>query len=903
MGNLKVQRITVEHMVNPIGIDIVSPRFGWILENLADKDVKQVAYQLNLYADSEMVFDSGRIESDSSIEVELDNVLLEPKTEYKVVLHVWDNKGNEAEKETYFETGYLGTKFEADWYEPEQIPTEKTWDENNFSPFSLDIEVDPNRDFSEFRPCQYVRIPVEIKKNIRKARTYISVHGIYRIYVNGKRVDDREFAPGITSYQGLLQYQTYDITQFLNDGKNIVGVILADGWWIGRVGLTGDSCQFGQTLGLIVETEVTYQDGTKEIFTALNGKSSNGPLIFSDIFVGEKYDATKELDGWSEPLFDDSRWLPLKKVEYDKSNLVGQYGEVVRPISIFAPEKIIITPAGETVIDAGQVLAGQIEITLDTKAGHVIKLEHSEVLSKEGNYYNNILGINKEQTDYYITKDGAQVYRPYFSYHGFRYVKVTGWPGELTVDNVKIYALSTDMENTGKFSTSNEKLNQLQHNIVWSAYSNTLSIPTDCPQRERAGWTGDIMAFAPTLCFNRGADSFLTRWLRSMRIDQRPDGAVPDIIPYLKAYELTNSNPDFGSHTSCGWGDAILIVPYAVYKAYGDKRILEENYDAMTKWMDYIKDRAENHHPEAYESWDEAHKARSKYLWNTDFHFGDWLVPSMVLGNPDGAAMINTALATKDYVAPAYYAFSAKNMSEISSVLGLNAESKYYSDLYEKIRQAYIEEYVDENGLLPQELQGLYVIALKMDLVPDALRPKMVNHLREMIEANDNKLDTGFLSVLFLMDVLCDNGLKDLAFKILYQNKCPSWLYEIEHGATTMWESWGAVLEDGSTSTYSYNHYAFGCVGEWLYKTIGGLKCDSPGYKHFTVDPDYSFNLDFAETEHNTPYGKIAVSWKLKDTHALLHVEIPVNTKASINLKSDEYKEVGSGVYDFEVAL
>lgn len=903
MGNLKVQRITVEHMVNPIGIDIVLPRFGWILENLADKDVKQVAYQLNLYVDSEMVFDSGRIESDSSIEVELDNVSLEPKTEYKVVLHVWDNKGNVAEKETYFETGYLGTKFEADWYEPEQIPTEKTWDENDFSPISLDIEVDPNRDFSEFRPCQYVRIPVEIKKNIRKARTYISVHGIYRIYVNGKRVDDREFAPGITSYQGLLQYQTYDITQFLNDGKNIVGVILADGWWIGRVGLTGDSCQFGQTLGLIVETEVTYQDGTKESFSALNGKSSNGPLIFSDIFVGEKYDATKELDGWSEPLFDDSRWFPLKKVEYDKSNLVGQYGEVVRPISIFTPEKIIITPAGETVIDAGQVLAGQIEITLDTKAGHVIKLEHSEVLSKEGNYYNNILGINKEQTDYYITKDGAQVYRPYFSYHGFRYVKVTGWPGELTVDNVKIYALSTDMENTGQFSTSNEKLNQLQHNIVWSAYSNTLSIPTDCPQRERAGWTGDIMAFAPTLCFNRGADSFLTRWLRSMRIDQRPDGAVPDIIPYLKAYELTNSNPDFGSHTSCGWGDAILIVPYAVYKAYGDKRILEENYDAMTKWMDYIKDRAENHHPEAYESWDEAHKARSKYLWNTDFHFGDWLVPSMVLGNPDGAAMINTALATKDYVAPAYYAFSAKNMSEISSMLGLKAESKYYSDLYEKIRQAYIEEYVDENGLLPQELQGLYVIALKMDLVPDALRPKMVNHLREMIEANDNKLDTGFLSVLFLMDVLCDNGLKDLAFKILYQNKCPSWLYEIEHGATTMWESWGAVLEDGSTSTYSYNHYAFGCVGEWLYKTIGGLKCDSPGYKHFTVDPDYSFNLDFAETEHNTPYGKIAVSWKLKDTHALLHVEIPVNTKASINLKSDEYKEVGSGVYDFEVAL
>ena len=902
MSKLTVKRITVEHMQNPIGLDISNPRFGWILENNAQQNVTQQAYQLKLYVQGRQVADTGKIFSDESIEVHISNLSLTPKTRYIVNLEVWDNMGNAAASESFFETGFLDTVFSADWYEPKQTPTEKTWDENSYGGFDLEITSDPNRDFSEFRPCQYVRIPIKAPKDIESARVYISVHGVYRIYVNGKRYDDREFAPDITSYQGLLQYQTYDISSMLSKGENVIGIILADGWWIGRVGLTGDSCQFGQTLGVIVEADIVYTDGSTQAYTGADGVSSTGPLIFSDIFVGEKYDATKEIENWCTNSYDDSAWEPLVKADYPKDNLTGQYGEAVRPIKIFKPAAIITSPAKETIIDAGQVLAGQVEITLDTTAGHVIKLEHSEVLSKEGNYYNNILGINKEQTEIYITKDGRQTYRPYFSYHGFRYVKVTGWPGELTVDNVKIYALSSDMEEIGTFSTSNDKLNQLQHNILWSGLSNTLSIPTDCPQRERAGWTGDIMAFSPTLCFLRNSDAFLTRWMRSLRVDQRPDGAVPDIIPYLKAYELTNSNPDFGSHTSCGWGDAILIVPYAVYRAYGDKEILSENYDAMTKWMNYIKDRTENHHPDAYSTWDDAHKERSKYLWNTDFHFGDWLVPSMVLGNPDGAAMLNTALATKDYVAPAYYAFSAKNMSEIAAVLGKEDDSSYYADLYKKIRKAFIEEYVNSEGLLPQELQGLYVIALKMDLVSDELRPKMINHLREMIVANDNRLDTGFLSVLFLMDVLCDNGMEDLAYKILYQNKCPSWLYEVEHGATTMWESWGAVLEDGSTSTYSYNHYAFGCVGEWLYKTIGGLKCDTAGYKHFTVDPKYTYDLSHATVEENTPYGKIKVHWVLDGNNVTLKVEVPVNTTADIYL-GKEIKSVGSGAYNFNFTL
>ena len=376
MSNLTIQRITVEHMQNPIGLDVNNPRFCWILRNDTESNVLQEAYQLKLFSDAELIADTGKIVSEDSIEVQLSNLKLTPKTRYAIDLTVWDNKGNIATSESYFETGFMDTEFSSDWYEPKQLPTEKSWDENSFKGFDLEIESEDNRDFSEFRPCQYIRIPMILKKEIKTARVYISCHGVYRIYVNGKRVDDREFAPDITSYQGLLQYQTYDIADFLNTGENVIGIILADGWWVGRVGLTGDTCQFGQTLGLIIESDIVYIDGTKEKYSGADGRSSTGPLIFSDIFVGEKYDATKELKDWCNTCYDDSAWEPLIKVDYPKTNLVGQYGEAVRPIEIFKPAAILTSPLGETIIDAGQVLAGQIEFTIDTTAGHVIKLEH-----------------------------------------------------------------------------------------------------------------------------------------------------------------------------------------------------------------------------------------------------------------------------------------------------------------------------------------------------------------------------------------------------------------------------------------------------------------------------------------------------------------------------------------------
>lgn len=901
MGLFFLKDLSVEHQMFPLGIDCSEPRFGWKLVS-KERNVHQTAYQIKIFVDGELQVDTQKVVSEDSIEVTIPGWKTAPMTEYQVKVTVWDNYGNWAEEETIFETGRMGIPFNSSWVEPEQIPTPNSWlhKEMDTNSVSDNTFAGKERDFKEFQKAQYIRIPFEINKKVKKARVYATTHGMYRLKMNGSNVDEREFAPENTSYYKILQYQTYIITDFIEEGKNVLGIVLGDGWWNGRVGVTGDSCQYGDKIGFLLEAVIQYEDGSEEIITGEQAVSSTGPIIFSDHFVGEKYDATKELTGWSLPDYDDSIWTPVSKVDYPMDNLVGQYDPPVRIVKTLTPVQIIHSPKGETILDVGQVVAGQVEFSVDAPEGITITLEHTEILDEEGNYYNNILGTNKEQTVFYITKQGEQTYRPHFTYQGFRYVRVTGWPGEIKKEQFRVHALTSRMADIGSFETSDERINRLQQNIWWSQIANTISIPTDCPQREKAGWTGDIMAYAPTLCFLRNADAFLTKWMANVRADQQPNGAIPMIVPFLKTYEIfVKTSTD--SITSCGWGDAVIVVPYSVYQAYGDKRILEENYGAMEKWMAYIKDRAENVHPKEYEFWDEKHKERSKYLWNTDFHYGDWLIPSLVLGNPDGSIMMQTAYATMAVVAPAYFAFSAKTMVKVSQILGKTEEAEYYQELYNKIRKAFIEEYVHEDGTMDADFQGIYVIALKNNLVSEEVKPKMVEHLCNMIEENGGCLDTGFLSILFLMDVLCENQRRDVAYKLMFQTKCPSWLYEVEKGATTMWESWGAIAEDGTVSTYSYNHYAFGCVGEWMYREMGGLQAMEAGYKKIRVAPAFDCGLEWAKVKEETPYGTAAVLWKKEDEKIRMEVEIPANTTAEIMVPGLETQFIGSGTYIYEI--
>ncbi|MBO7710950.1 MAG: family 78 glycoside hydrolase catalytic domain [Lachnospiraceae bacterium] len=900
LDTLWLSDLTVEHLSSPLGIDCACPRFAWKLHSHAC-NVIQEAYRLCVSSmDGEnndaVICDTGRIVTDQSIEVVPEGFVPQPMTPYRVSLTVWDNQGHEAFLSGRFETGRMGIPFVSSWIEPVQEPTPSTVDINREGD-ALASGNEEERDFHEFRPAQYIRVPFTCSKPVKRARVYATAHGLYRLTVNGARPDDREFAPENSAYHKILFYQTYDVTQLLFHGDNIIGICIGDGWWTGRVGTTGDSCQYGNTIGLLLDARIEYTDGTVQTVTAENGVSSTGPVIFSDLFVGERYDARLEMDGWDMPLFDDSHWTPVLRKNYDKTAVTAQIAAPVRPLRIFTPERIIRTPKGEIVLDTGQVLAGQLEITLTAQAGRTIILEHSEVLDREGNFYNNILNVNKEQTDWYVTREGTQTYRPSFTYHGFRYVKISGWPGEMDVDQFRVWTFASEMDDTGFFTTSDPRINQLQSNIWWSQVSNSISIPTDCPQREKAGWTGDIMAYAPTFCFLRNADAFLTSWMANVRAEQMAGGEIPMIVPYLKAY-ATFLKRNLGSDTSSGWGDAVLRVPLTIYHAYGDIRILRDNYDAMKKWLDYIRGRAENAHPEGYETWDADRRARDRYLWSTDFHFGDWLVPSMVLGNPDASAMNETAYKTMRYVAPAYYGFSALMMAETAEILQEEEDARYYKDLYRKIREAYMEEYVHEDGSMDADLQGVYVITLQMGLVPEKIRPKMVQRLCEMIHENGDRLDTGFLSVPFLMDVLCDNGQEDLAYTLLFQEDCPGWLYEVLRGGTTMWESWGATGVDGTVSTYSYNHYAFGCVGEWMYRYIGGLHEAAPGYRKIRIEPHFGHGLTSACVREETPYGTACVNWQIADGHTAVSVEIPANTTAEVVL-GKRTALLGSGKYSF----
>ncbi len=828
------------------------------------------------------------MESGESAHIIYGGESLESKTVYYWSVKIWDNHGNVSkESETAaFETAFLHVgEWRAKWIEPEQATAVEE------KPVSLHEVIKCKTvapDSIDMKPCQYIRKNFKAEKEVKSARVYATAHGLYKLFLDGERVSDIEFAPDNTVYSEYLQYQTYDITDKLAVGEHTIGAILADGWYAGRVGLTGDSCQYGNMLGLLLQMEIRYADGTAVMIGSDSSfKSLTGPLIYSDIFVGEKYDATKELTGWAEPDYDDGNWKAVREAEYDRNALVAQYGEPVRVCKVIKPVKIYTSPKGETLVDFGQVMAARVKFSVkDAVKGTKIILEHSEIVDQEANFLNNILGRYKNQTDTYICKGGGiETYEPLFTFHGFRYLKITGYPGDMNAAGLEAQVLYSDMEIIGNFECSDPRLNQLQHNIFWSQISNMLSIPTDCPQRERAGWTGDAQIFAPTASYNMNVAPFFKRWLRNMEKDQLPDGQIPNVVPYLKAYHPGNGLEGMDTHCSAGWGDAAVILPWTLYNAYGEKAILEENYEMMKKWVAYIVRTAENDNPDNLGEVTPEREEHLKYMWNTHFHFGDWLTPSVSFNFETGDVdMIQSAYKTMDLVPSFYYAYSADLLSKMAAILRREADAEYYAGLNKKVREAFIYEYVDNKGHIKTNLQGIYVLALKMGMVPDMLRKNTLEKLIEMIHDNDNKLDTGFLSVPFLLDILKEEGRLDLAYDLLFQEECPSWLYEVKMGATTIWEAWQAVLPDGKPTSVSYNHYAFGCVGDFMYRVIAGINAAESGYKKIAIKPEFDSRIASARGTLATIYGKVISSWSIEGHLVTVNVTIPANTTADIYL-------------------
>ncbi|MDB5091153.1 MAG: alpha-L-rhamnosidase, partial [Mucilaginibacter sp.] len=635
---------------------------------------------------------------------------------------------------------------------------------------------------------------------------------------------------------------------------------LGSGWYRGHIGFSHQQNYYGKDIALLFQLEVTYTDGTTAtIISDESWKSSTGPVRFAEIYNGATIDDRMQQKNWSTVTFDDKSWSGVTVNDFPKNTLVATVNEPVTKHETFKPVKIFKTPKGEEVIDFGQNLVGWVQMKVSGNAGDTIKLSHAEILDKPGNFYTENLRAARAQDIYILKGGGEETFEPQFTWQGFRYIKVEGYKKDLNAADFTAIALYSDMKPAGTFTCSNDMINKLQHNIQWGQKGNFLDVPTDCPQRdERLGWTGDAQVFSRTATYNMNVHNFFTKWLKDVAADQYPSGSVPFVIPDV----LGNDRNEAGGST--GWADVSTIIPWNMYLAYGDKQILENQYSSMKAWVKFMQDKSKND------------------LWNTGNHFGDWLFYS-VNDDTDGSS----AITSKYLIAQCFYAHSAQLMINTAKVLGKKDDEAYYTDLLAKIKKAFFNEYVTPNGLISSDTQTAYVLALEFDMLPENLRPQAAQRLANNIARYRNHLTTGFLGTPYLCHVLSRFGHADVAYGLLLQDTYPSWLYPVKMGATTIWERWDGIRPDGSLETptmNSYNHYAYGAIGDWMYRVIAGIdtKEDAPGYKQIVIKPTIGGNLTNVAADYETNYGKVSSRWKTDGSNLLLDVEIPANTTATI---------------------
>ncbi|WP_188881897.1 alpha-L-rhamnosidase [Alicyclobacillus cellulosilyticus] len=847
-----VHHLTCEYRRNPIGIDVAQPRFNWQID-AEDRDVMQAAYQIQVArADTsftECVWDSGRVVSDASIHVTYAGAPLQPRTRYEWRVRVWDAAGNTSDwsETAFFETGLLRPEaWTAAWITPE-------FETEDGAP-----EASP-----------YLRKVFTVRRGVKSARVYVTSLGLYELHLNGRRVGDWVLTPGWTSYRKRLQYQTYDVTDMLQAGENAIGAILGNGWYKGELGWQGQRNIYGTQRALILQLHITYEDGSEDVVVTDNTwKAQTGPILMSEIYHGETYDARQELTGWSEPGYDDSGWARTVVLDHPKDILIAQENLPTRVVEEIRPVAVLTTPAGETVIDMGQNMVGWVRFAVTAPAGTEIVLQHAEVLDKDGNFYTENLRSARQTIRYICRGGGREVFAPHFTFQGFRYVKVEGYPGLVSRDDFTGCVVHTDMEVTGSFECSHPLVNQLQHNIVWGQKGNFVDVPTDCPQRdERLGWTGDAQVFIRTAAFNMNVAPFFTKWLRDLRADQYPDGRVPHVIPDVL--------PDRGGG-SAAWADAAVICPWTIYLCYGDERLLAEQYDSMKAWVEYMRRQGDN-----------------EYLFNTGFHFGDWLGLDAKEGSYKGAT-------AEDYIATAFYAYSTRLLARAAQVLGKEDDAKAYSALHERILEHFRREFVTPNGRLAVPTQTAHVLALWFDLVAPKDRERIARTLNDMIVQNGDHLTTGFVGTPYLCFALSASGYHDTAVRLLLQETYPSWLYPVTKGATTIWEHWDGIKPDGSfwsKDMNSFNHYAYGSIGDWMYRVLAGIDTDesAPGYKRVVIHPHLTPRLSFVRAELRTMYGLVRSAWRWEDDRVVIEIAIPANTSAHVVLPGARLADVREG--------
>lgn len=874
MSGRGCRELRVEHLVRPIGVSTPTPRFAWVADHT------QTAYRIVVTdAANRTTWDSGVVDGAETSLIAYAGEPLTSGADYEWRVQSW------AERDVRTGASSFGTApdfaaWDAPWIEPAQEATEiERWSLLDWIRGAGPATAVEER----LRPVQLLRQSFSLDAPPVRARLHMTARGVYSTWLGGERVGDEVLAPGFDSYTHRVSVQTYDVTDLLAAGENVLAVALADGWYAGRIGLTGSSAQFGDRTAATWRLEIVSADGDRVIRSGGDVRSAPGPWRYADLFIGERFDARAVAPGWSRPGFDDAGWTAVSGLGVEATTLVPFRGEPVRRIMELPAVAVRETGDG-WIVDFGQVIAGRIKLTMrGVPAGQEVIIQHTETLDAHGGWFVNISGINKEQTDIFVSAgDPETTWEPEFTFHGFRYARIRG-VHRLAAEDAVAVVISSDLEQSGRLRTSDQRLNRLHENVVWSQRANFLAIPTDCPQRERAGWTGDLQVFAATAANNARIVPFVSRWLDNLRADQLPDGRITITSPYSPFdADAAASAQGIGSIVAAaGWSDAIAIVPWTLYEHFGDPRVLEENYEAVLGWIDYQTRTAADELRDEYADASLQRRRRQSLLYNTGLHFGDWLTPSTMEGRPTHEAIGIAPAMTAELVAPMFQAHTLALAARMADVLG-RAESTELAERAANVRAAFAAEYIAEDASLPVELQGMYALALGLDMVPGSLRPAAGDRLAALVRERGVRLDTGFLSMPHLLDALWDTGHRDLARRVLWQSDAPSWLYEVDRGATTIWETWDAIAPRGEIRPMSLNHYAFGCVDDWLYRRLAGIRSTAPGFRAAVIEPDFDSGVDHVDAAVGTPYGEFAVEWKRREDSASVTIDVPWGLAATL---------------------
>ncbi|MDR2039309.1 MAG: glycoside hydrolase family 78 protein [Bacteroidales bacterium] len=842
-----------EGFENPIGFYDARPGFSWKLP--VCKEVKaQSAYEIvaaseaTLLPNNPDLWSTQKVKSDRSVWITYAGKPLNSRQRIYWQVRYWDQAGNVSSwsEVAHFEMGLLNN----DYWEARWIG----------DPF--DNAPDTTKFGTKIYPAQYIRREVGFDSEVISARLHITAKGVFEAQINGQKVGEAVMAPGYTPYLKRIETLTYDVTGMLDKGRNAIGIIVAPGWNTTRIGWSKSQYIEKQPPKMICQLEVTLNNGLKKMICS-DGmwKSTNrGPIRSSEIYDGEIYDQALEFDGWSRAGFDDTMWKNVVVESVDASVALQPKRHHQVKVKHELPAQKITKSGMGIIFDVGQNMVGVPKVKAPMKKGDTLIIRFAEMLQDNGELYTESYR-SAHSTDYYIaSKDGWIEYIPKFTFHGFRYVELTGFASGSTPGNDWVTGLVqySDFNKNGDFSSSDAQLNQLQRNIEWGLRGNFFDIPTDCPQRdERMGWTGDAQIFAPTSYFLADVHSFWTSWLQSVREEQASDGRIPIVVPNVAK-----------DRVSPGWGDAIAIIPWETYIRTGEVKVLEENYEAMKRWVDF-------------------YLAHQKGEIIELKGFGDWLQPFSSLGNFGETPL--------DMIATAFCAYSMRLTMQAAEVLGYKADHEELGRTYRKLRSAFESHFFDAAGkIVVSETQTGYLMALGFDLLTDPLiRKGAEQNLVGLIEKADNHLRTGFLGTPLLAPVLDQIGRADLMYTILFQESYPSWFYSINQGATTMWERWNSYSRDkgfGDAGMNSFNHYAYGAIGQWMYERIAGISPLLPGYKKIRIAPYPDNRLTFAKGEYESPYGRIVSQWSSDEGRFTLHAVVPPNSVALIVIRKSTLK-------------